>query len=119
MTAYMNHKDLANEIIDQSRAQEITDGVHRVLDRIAAAESMAGREAGSVQLLAATKTRDVGEIMAAIGAGIHLIGEATGGYGQGSGIDALAFGAWNVVGRDWRGWGFQRRSGVWRCERRR
>lgn len=55
MTAYMNHKDLANEIIDQSRAQEITDGVHRVLDRIAAAESMAGREAGSVQLLAATK----------------------------------------------------------------
>ena len=75
MTAYMNHKDLANEIIDQSRAQEITDGVHRVLDRIAAAESMAGREAGSVQLLAATKTRDVGEIMAAIGAGIHLIGE--------------------------------------------
>ena len=72
MTAYMNHKDLANEIIDQSRAQEITDGVHRVLDRIAAAESMAGREAGSVQLLAATKTRDVGEIMAAIGAGIHL-----------------------------------------------
>ena len=75
MTAYMDHKDLANEVIDQSRAQEITDGVHRVLDRIAAAESMAGREAGSVQLLAATKTRDVGEIMAAIGAGIHLIGE--------------------------------------------
>ena len=75
MTAYMDHKDLANEVIDQSRAQEITDGVHRVLDRIAAAESMAGREAGSVQLLAATKTRDVGEIMAAISAGIHLIGE--------------------------------------------
>ena len=74
MTAYMDHKDLANEVIDQSRAQEITDGVHRVLDRIAAAESMAGREAGSVQLLAATKTRDVGEIMAAIGAGIQAPG---------------------------------------------
>ena len=66
MTAYMDHKDLANEVIDQARAQEITDGVHRVLDRIASAESAAGRAAGSVQLLAATKTRDVGEILAAI-----------------------------------------------------
>ena len=65
MTAYMDHKDLANEVIDQARAQEITDGVHRVLDQIAAAESAAGRAAGSVQLLAATKTRDVGEILAA------------------------------------------------------
>ena len=55
MTAYMDHKDLANEVIDQARAQEITDGVHRVLDRIASAESAAGRAAGSVQLLAATK----------------------------------------------------------------
>ena len=61
MTAYMDHKDLANEVIEQSRAREITDGVHRVLDRIAEAESVAGREAGSVHLLAATKTRDVGE----------------------------------------------------------
>ena len=69
MTAYMDHKDLANEVIDQARAQEITDGVHRVLDRIASAESAAGRAAGSVQLLAATKTRDVGEILAAIDAG--------------------------------------------------
>ena len=41
MTAYMDHKDLANEVIDQARAQEITDGVHRVLDQIAAAESAA------------------------------------------------------------------------------
>ena len=75
MTAYMDHKDLANEVIDQARAQEITDGVHRVLDQIAAAESAAGRAAGSVQLLAATKTRDVGEILAAIDAGIRVIGE--------------------------------------------
>lgn len=45
MTAYMDHKDLANEVIDQARAQEITDGVHRVLDRIASAESAAGRAA--------------------------------------------------------------------------
>ena len=75
MTAYMDHKDLANEVIEQSRAREITDGVHRVLDRIASAESAAGRAAGSVQLLAATKTRDVGEILAAIDAGIRVIGE--------------------------------------------
>ncbi|KAB5605375.1 YggS family pyridoxal phosphate-dependent enzyme [Bifidobacterium jacchi] len=75
MTAYMDHKDLANEIIDEQRARQISDGVHRVLDQIAQAESASGREAGSVQLLAATKTRDVGEIMAAIDAGIRLIGE--------------------------------------------
>ena len=35
------------------------DAMHRVLDRIAAAEEQAGREAGSVRLLAATKTRDI------------------------------------------------------------
>ena len=60
MTAYMDHKDLANETIDANRAQQITDGVHRVLDGIAQAEAEAGREPGSVRLLAATKTRDVG-----------------------------------------------------------
>ena len=75
MTAYMDHKDLANETIDEGRAQQIADGVHRVLDRIAQAEMEAGREPGSVRLLAATKTRDVGEIMAAIDAGIRMIGE--------------------------------------------
>ncbi|KAA8827552.1 YggS family pyridoxal phosphate-dependent enzyme [Bifidobacterium tissieri] len=75
MVAYMDHKDLANETIDDARRQEIVDGVHRVLDGIAAAESDAGRAAGSVRLLAATKTRDVGEIMAAIDAGVRMIGE--------------------------------------------
>lgn len=75
MTAYMDHKNLANEVIDAARAQEITDGVHRVLDRVAAAEAQAGREVGSVKLLAATKTRDVGEIMTAIDAGVRMIGE--------------------------------------------
>ena len=75
MTAYMDHKNLANEVIDDARAREITDGVHRVLDRIAAAEEQAGREAGSVRLLAATKTRDIGEIMVAIDAGVRMIGE--------------------------------------------
>ncbi len=71
----MEHKDLANEVIDQTRAQQISDGVHRVLDRIREAESAAGRGEGSVRLLAATKTRDVGEVMAAIDAGVRMIGE--------------------------------------------
>ncbi|RYQ28877.1 YggS family pyridoxal phosphate-dependent enzyme [Bifidobacterium pseudolongum] len=75
MTAYMDHKDLANETISDDRAREITDGAHRVLDLIAQTEFMSGREEGSVTLLAATKTRDVGEIMAAIDAGVHMIGE--------------------------------------------
>lgn len=75
MTAYMDHKNLANEAIDGVRAVQIADGVHRVLDRIASAEQHAGRDVGSVRLLAATKTRDVGEIMAAIDAGVRMIGE--------------------------------------------
>ncbi|MCH9277194.1 YggS family pyridoxal phosphate-dependent enzyme [Bifidobacterium amazonense] len=75
MTAYMDHKDLANETIDAQRTLQIADGVHRVMDEVARAESAAGRPAGSVKLLAATKTRDVGEIMAAIDAGIRMIGE--------------------------------------------
>lgn len=75
MTAYMDHKNLANEVIDDVRAVQIADGVHRVLDRIASAEQHAGRDVGSVRLLAATKTRDVGEIMAAIDAGVRMIGE--------------------------------------------
>lgn len=75
MTAYMDHKNLANEVIDGVCAVQIADGVHRVLDRIASAEQHAGRDAGSVRLLAATKTRDVGEIMAAIDAGVRMIGE--------------------------------------------
>ncbi|SCC80091.1 hypothetical protein GA0061077_1006 [Bifidobacterium commune] len=75
MTAYMDHKDLANEVINEDRIKEIADGVHRVLDDIAQAEAASGRETGSVKLLAATKTRDVGEIMAAIDAGVRMIGE--------------------------------------------
>lgn len=75
MTAYMEHKNLANETIDAARAGEIAGNVHAVLDRVAAAEQAAGRREGSVRLLAATKTRDVGEIMAAIDAGIRMIGE--------------------------------------------
>ncbi|MEE1297003.1 MAG: YggS family pyridoxal phosphate-dependent enzyme, partial [Bifidobacterium sp.] len=64
MTAYMDHKDLANEEIAPERAQAIADGVRRTLDAAAEATDRAGRDAGSVQVLAATKTRDVGEIMA-------------------------------------------------------
>ena len=73
--AYMDHKNLANQQISDQRAQEIADNVHRVQERIAQAAQRAGRDAGDVTLLAATKTRDVGEIMAALQAGIRTIGE--------------------------------------------
>jgi len=75
MVAYMDHKDLGNRQISRERAVQIADGVKRVADRIAKAEVSAGRKKGSVTLLAATKTRDVGEIMAAIDAGVRRIGE--------------------------------------------
>ncbi|RBP99473.1 YggS family pyridoxal phosphate-dependent enzyme [Bifidobacterium xylocopae] len=75
MAAYMDHKDLGNQEIPGERAREIGDAVRRVREQVAQAEATAGREPGSVQLLAATKTRDVGEIMAAIDAGVRLIGE--------------------------------------------
>ncbi|RSX55450.1 YggS family pyridoxal phosphate enzyme [Bifidobacterium dolichotidis] len=75
MVAYMEHKDLANTTISDERKQEITDNVHRVLDRLAEATQRAGREPDSVQLLAATKTRDVAEVVAALNAGIRVIGE--------------------------------------------
>ena len=41
MTAYMDHKDLTNESIDETRATQIRDGVHRVLDAIAEAVTSA------------------------------------------------------------------------------
>ena len=75
MVAYMDHKDLGNRRISSERAVQIADGVKRVAERIAKAEDFAGRKEGSVTLLAATKTRDVGEIMAAIDAGVRRIGE--------------------------------------------
>ena len=75
MVAYMDHKDLGNRRISRERAVQIADGVKRVAERIAKAEDSAGRKEGSVTLLAATKTRDVGEIMAAIDAGVRRIGE--------------------------------------------
>lgn len=75
MTTYLQHKDLANTRISDARAQQIRDGVHRTLDRLHEAEQKAGRPEGSVRLLAATKTRDAGEIAAALAAGITVIGE--------------------------------------------
>ncbi|WP_445341982.1 YggS family pyridoxal phosphate-dependent enzyme [Bifidobacterium sp. ESL0827] len=75
MVVYMDHKDLGKRQISRERAGQIADGVKRVAERIAKAEDSAGRKEGSVTLLAATKTRDVGEIMAAIDAGVRRIGE--------------------------------------------
>lgn len=75
MATYMERKNLANTDINNARRTSIVDGVHRVLDGIAQACERSGRDVGDVQLLAATKTRDVGEIMAAIDAGVRMIGE--------------------------------------------
>ena len=75
MTAYMDRKDLTNRDIPAERRRQITDNVRRVLDTIAAAEQQSGRQEGAVRLLAAVKTRDAGEIMAAVDAGVHMIGE--------------------------------------------
>lgn len=75
MTTYMDHKDLSNEIIDLRRAQEIADGVVRTQEKLAEICESVGRSHSEVTLMAATKTRDVAEIMAAIDAGIRCIGE--------------------------------------------
>ena len=75
MVSYMQHRDLSDISIDSSLARAISDNVRRVEDRIAAACERAGRDRSEVKLLAATKTRTVGEIMAAIDAGVRLIGE--------------------------------------------
>lgn len=75
MVSYMQHRDLSDISIDSSLARAISDNVRRVEDRIAAACERSGRDRSEVKLLAATKTRTVGEITAAIDAGVRLIGE--------------------------------------------
>ncbi|OTA26228.1 YggS family pyridoxal phosphate enzyme [Alloscardovia macacae] len=75
MTAYMEHKDLSNTSITDERRAEITSGVHCTLDAVQNALAKAGRPSDATTLLAATKTRDVAEILAAVDAGIRCIGE--------------------------------------------
>lgn len=75
MVAYLEHKDLTNEVITPQREQEIRDGVARVRDEVARACAASGRDESEVTILAATKTRDVGEIRVALHAGIRAIGE--------------------------------------------
>lgn len=53
----------------------IGEAVSRVIDRIAAACRRVGRDPGSVTLLAATKTVEPGEIVAAVRAGVRVVGE--------------------------------------------
>lgn len=75
MVSYMEHKDLSHEKISDERRMQIHDGVTAVMDRMHQVQQESGIQDHEVRLLAATKTRDVGEIMAAIDAGIRLIGE--------------------------------------------
>ena len=75
MVAYLEHKDLTNEVITPQREREIHDGVARVRDEVAHALAANGRDENAVTILAATKTRDIGEIRVALNAGIRAIGE--------------------------------------------
>ena len=75
MVAYLEQKDLTNEVITPQREQEIRDGVARVRDEVARACAASGRDESEVTILAATKTRDIGEIRVALNAGIRAIGE--------------------------------------------
>lgn len=68
--AYMDNKDLANTQISERREKEIGEAVSKVMEAVDAAAK--GRP---VRVIAATKTRDVGEVMAAIRGGIKVIGE--------------------------------------------
>ena len=68
--AYMDNKDLTNLEISERREKEIGEAVAKVMESID--EAAKGRP---VRLIAATKTRDVGEIMAAIRGGVKCIGE--------------------------------------------
>lgn len=68
--AYMDNKDLANTQISERREKEIAEAVSKVMEAVDAAAK--GRP---VRVIAATKTRDVGEVMAAIRGGIKVIGE--------------------------------------------
>ena len=60
---------------DDARTAGVVLGLAQVRDRIAAAELAAGRPAGSVRLLLATKTMPASLVRAAIRAGADLIGE--------------------------------------------
>lgn len=75
MTSYMNRKDLTETIIPPQRRKGISSAVHRAFDSVAQAAEQAGRQPSAVRLLAAVKTRNVGEIMAAVDAGVRLLGE--------------------------------------------
>ncbi|MFT8356904.1 MAG: YggS family pyridoxal phosphate-dependent enzyme [Bifidobacterium aquikefiri] len=75
MVSYMGHIDLSNQNVEAQRAAQIHDNIVTVMDKIRVTEHQTGRSSGEVKLLAATKTRTVGEIMAAIDAGVRLIGE--------------------------------------------
>lgn len=66
---------LAVSEVTVERARTIADNVSRVRETVALAAQESGRSAQDVTLLAASKTRNVGEIMAAVDAGIRVLGE--------------------------------------------
>lgn len=68
--AYMDNKNLANTEISERREREITEAACKIREDVETAAK--GRK---VRIIAATKTRDAGEVMAAIRGGIKVIGE--------------------------------------------
>lgn len=58
-----------------SESLELEKRIERVMEKIACAESAAGRAPGSVRLVAASKTQDGGTVARAIAAGIEICGE--------------------------------------------
>lgn len=55
--------------------EEISSRVARIKDEISQAAVRSGRSASDVRILAATKTRNIAEIISALKAGIDLVGE--------------------------------------------
>jgi pyridoxal phosphate enzyme (YggS family) len=78
---YMDHKDLSAVGTSEARRAEISANVRQLLSAVEQETAAVGRELSSVRVLAATKTRDIGEICAVLDAsagfraGISLIGE--------------------------------------------
>lgn len=55
--------------------KRIKENIDRIRARIVEAASRSGRDPGDVRILAAVKNRSVGEVSAAVGAGVRLLGE--------------------------------------------
>lgn len=58
-------------------SEAIQENVRRIREEIAQAAQRSGRDPKQIKILAATKTRNITEILAAVEGGVDLIGENT------------------------------------------